>query len=131
VQRTAAQGHRQQSLLLRLRTGEGELRKGWPRKPQERIKEGQERDTGVDEMKDNLFGRLHDLSVGTGSRTPLAAIERIEDLAAERDAQAVLIKQLVGALKGIIRSCDSHAEYSTKAFTNAGNALAELKGQEE
>jgi hypothetical protein len=82
-------------------------------------------------MKDNLFGRLHDLSVGTGSRTPLAAIERIEDLAAERDAQAVLIKQLVGALKGIIRSCDSHAEYSTKAFTNAGNALAELKGQEE
>ena len=28
---------------------------------------------------DNLFERLRDLSIGTGSRTPLAAIKRIED----------------------------------------------------
>jgi hypothetical protein len=28
---------------------------------------------------DNLFERLRDLSIGTGSRTPLAAIDRIED----------------------------------------------------
>lgn len=32
---------------------------------------------------DNLFERLHDLSIGTGSRTPLAAIKRIEELEAK------------------------------------------------
>lgn len=31
-------------------------------------------------MKDNLFERLQDLSIGTGSRTPLAAIQRITEL---------------------------------------------------
>jgi hypothetical protein len=31
-------------------------------------------------MNDNLFERLNDLSIGTGSRTPLAAIERIKEL---------------------------------------------------
>jgi len=34
-------------------------------------------------MSDTLLERLHDLSVGTGSRTPLVAIERIEDLKKE------------------------------------------------
>ena len=37
-------------------------------------------------MSDNLEQRLHDLSIGTGSKTPLAAITRIEELEAERDA---------------------------------------------
>jgi len=31
-------------------------------------------------MKDNLFERLTDLSIGTGSKTPLAAIDRIMEL---------------------------------------------------
>ena len=34
-------------------------------------------------MKDSLFERLNDLSIGTGSRTPLAAIKRIEELEAK------------------------------------------------
>lgn len=37
-------------------------------------------------MSDNLEERLHDLSVGTGSKTPLAALDRIEELESERDA---------------------------------------------
>ena len=31
-------------------------------------------------MTDNLFERLQDLSIGTGSRTPMAAIKRITEL---------------------------------------------------
>ena len=34
-------------------------------------------------MSDNLEERLHDLSVGTGSKTPLAALDRIEELEAK------------------------------------------------
>ena len=33
-------------------------------------------------IDDNLFERLTDLSIGTGSKTPLAAIQRIEELEA-------------------------------------------------
>ena len=33
-------------------------------------------------MSDNLFERLTDLSIGTGSQTPLAAIDRIKELEA-------------------------------------------------
>lgn len=31
-------------------------------------------------MEDNLFERLTDLSIGTGSKTPIAAIQRIKEL---------------------------------------------------
>jgi hypothetical protein len=36
-------------------------------------------------MSDNLFERLTDLSIGTGSQTPLAAIDRIKELEAENE----------------------------------------------
>ena len=34
-------------------------------------------------MSDNLFERLTDLSIGTGSQTPMAAIDRIAELEAK------------------------------------------------
>lgn len=42
-------------------------------------------------MSDNLFERLNDLSIGTGSRTPLAAIARIEELEAQVEAANAVI----------------------------------------
>ena len=42
-------------------------------------------------MSDNLFERLTDLSIGTGSRTPMAAIDHIKELEAKLDKVEALL----------------------------------------
>ena len=49
-------------------------------------------------MDDNLKERLHDLSIGTGSKTPLAAISRIEELEARLANASVALKQALDSL---------------------------------
>ena len=47
---------------------------------------------------DNLFERLTDLSIGTGSKTPLAAIARIEELWANINLKADFIDATMNQL---------------------------------
>ena len=52
-------------------------------------------------MSDNLFERLTDLSIGTGSRTPMAAIDHIKELEAKL-AKAMEIIQAYGEDEGYV-----------------------------
>jgi len=52
-------------------------------------------------MSDNLFERLTDLSIGTGSQTPMAAIDRIKELEAKL-AKAEKIIEAYGDDEGYI-----------------------------
>ena len=72
-------------------------------------------------MSDNLFERLTDLSIGTGSQTPLAAIDRIKEL------EAKLAKAL-GAMQGVrlLMFEDQHKD----AFRLLDSTLATLKRDE-
>jgi hypothetical protein len=46
-------------------------------------------------MSDNLFERLTDLSIGTGSQTPLAAIDRIKELEAKLSKSEALLAEAI------------------------------------
>jgi hypothetical protein len=66
-------------------------------------------------MRDNLFERLTDLSIGTGSQTPMAAIDRIAELEAKL-AKAVEIIEAYGEDEGYIprRVADIYDEMKGK-----------------
>ena len=57
-------------------------------------------------MSDDLKQRLHDLAIGTGSKTPLAAIARIEELEAK----------LTVAMVGLVQSRDELDLYSQHEY---------------
>ena len=70
-------------------------------------------------MSDNLFERLTDLSIGTGSQTPLAAIDRIEKLEAKLAKAVEALVQMVGK-----------NNYADDPWEIASATLAELKADE-
>ena len=80
-------------------------------------------------MKDNLFERLHDLSIGTGSRTPLAAIERIEELEAKLTRAEEMLEREIRRVQKIQRDLPPPHKVDL-AYVEAeyGLMLAELKG---
>ena len=76
----------------------------------------------------NLFERLHDLSIGTGSRTPLAAIKRIEELEAKL-AKAVKAAFFEGFRAG---TADVWVNNPRVEFEwSLSRTLAELKGEKQ
>ena len=95
-------------------------------------------------MSDNLFERLTDLSIGTGSQTPMAAIDRIEKLEdsvanmaglwAKSDSEKQLllgrIEKLEATLTDIISEYDEPDNgRSLRWAIDAGREL--LKGQND
>ena len=68
-------------------------------------------------MSDNLFERLTDLSIGTGSQTPLAAIDRIKEL----EAKLAKVIPLLGRIK-------SHKVFYMEELADL---IAELKGDKK
>ena len=71
-------------------------------------------------MSDNLFERLTDLSIGTGSQTPMAAIDRIKELEAKL-AKAVKLMELSVEL----------ATWNTTLLEDVIDFITELKGQDD
>ena len=60
-------------------------------------------------MSDNLEQRLHDLSIGTGSKTPIAAIDRINEgeqaianMQREYDKRGDRIEELEAQIKTVL-----------------------------
>ena len=56
-------------------------------------------------MSDDLFERLTELGVGTGSKTPLAAIARIKELEAKLSKSEALLAKAVEELESIVDDC--------------------------
>ena len=89
-------------------------------------------------MSDNLFERLTDLSIGTGSQTPLAAIDRIKELEAKLAKVEVLMdigfaeykRRLAKAVELALEECPFH--WGTLGHNDwwhdRRTTLAELKG---
>jgi len=68
-------------------------------------------------MSDTLFERLHDLSVGTGSRTPLVAIERIEEL--KKELREMSLQVLAS---------EGQAQENFQLYVDANEARLDLEG---
>jgi hypothetical protein len=79
------------------------------------------------QMSDNLFERLTDLSIGTGSQTPLAAIDRIKELEAKL---AKVEAKLAKAVKLMELSVEL-ATWDTTLLEDVIDFITELKWQDD
>ena len=70
-------------------------------------------------MSDNLEQRLHDLSIGTGSKTPLAAIARINALEAQ-------LKTVLDRETSIFRYYDAKLDAADAQLKTAVWALTDI-----
>jgi len=80
-------------------------------------------------MSDTLLERLHDLSVGTGSRTPLVAIERIEELKKELREMSLQVLASEGQAQENYQLYVDANEARLDLKETLRDTLAELKGE--